>query len=380
DMGGNTQAAEKNYDAVIKEAGLSLRLAQHFGGMLERSGKTTRALEIYTKYDAIDEGYGTLDAAKKRMKSGIKPKPEINTPARGAAEALFGLASSLSGQGATESAMVLAQLALYLRPDFPAAISVVGGILESYQRYDDANNVYKKIPRTSIMYRQAKLRIAANLERLEQVDAAIKMLKEISAENKSDSLALVELGDVLRRAERFKDAATAYSQALGRISKIENHHWGIFYSRGISFERSNNWEKAEDDFLTALKMEPDQPFVLNYLGYSWIEKKLNLEKAISMIQKAVDLRPRDGYIVDSLGWGLYHLGDFTTAVKKLERAVLLRPEDPIINDHLGDALWQVGRLREARFQWERALTLEPEEKDIEKIKEKLKSGLNAAAQ
>ncbi|MDH5772899.1 MAG: hypothetical protein OEY84_07160, partial [Rhodospirillaceae bacterium] len=145
DMGGNAQAAEKNYDAVIKEAGLSLRLAQHFGAMLERSGNTTRALEIYTKYDAIDEGYGTLDAAKKRMKSGAKPRPEINTAGRGAAEALFGLASSLSTQGATESAMVLAQLALYLYPDFPAAISVVGGILESYQRYDDANSVYKKI-------------------------------------------------------------------------------------------------------------------------------------------------------------------------------------------------------------------------------------------
>jgi len=380
DMGGNAQAAEKNYDAVIKEAGLSLRLAQHFGAMLERSGNTTRALEIYTKYDAIDEGYGTLDAAKKRMKSGAKPRPEINTAGRGAAEALFGLASSLSTQGATESAMVLAQLALYLYPDFPAAISVVGGILESYQRYDDANSVYKKIAKSSIMYEQAQLRIAANLERLEQVDAAIKMLKEISTENKSNANALVELGDVLRRAERFSDAATAYSQALGRISKIEKHHWGIFYSRGISFERSGNWKKAEADFLTALEMEPDQPFVLNYLGYSWIEKKLNLEKAVSMIQKAVDLRPRDGYIVDSLGWGLYQLGDFATAVKKLERAVLLRPEDPIINDHLGDALWRVGRLREARFQWERALTLDPEEKDIEKIKEKLQSGLSAVAQ
>ena len=380
DMGGNAQAAEKNYDAVIKEAGLSLRLAQHFGAMLERSGNTTRALEIYTKYDAIDEGYGTLDAAKKRMKSGAKPRPEINTAGRGAAEALFGLASSLSTQGASESAMVLAQLALYLYPDFPAAISVVGGILESYQRYDDANSVYKKIAKSSIMYEQAQLRIAANLERLEQVDAAIKMLKEISTENKSNANALVELGDVLRRAERFSDAATAYSQALGRISKIEKHHWGIFYSRGISFERSGNWKKAEADFLTALEMEPDQPFVLNYLGYSWIEKKLNLEKAVSMIQKAVDLRPRDGYIVDSLGWGLYQLGDFATAVKKLERAVLLRPEDPIINDHLGDALWRVGRLREARFQWERALTLDPEEKDIEKIKEKLQSGLSAVAQ
>ncbi|MDH5188567.1 MAG: tetratricopeptide repeat protein, partial [Rhodospirillaceae bacterium] len=343
DMGGKGEAAEINYNAVVKESGMSLRLAQHFGGMLERSGKPTEALEIYAQYDAIDEAYGTLAAAEKRIKSGIKPAPEINTPARGAAEAMFGLASSLSVQGATESAMVLAQLALYLRPDFPAAITVVGNILESYQRFDDANSIYKKIPQSSIMYEQTKLRIAVNLERLKQIDDAIKMLKEISAANKSNSSALVELGDILRRAERFSEAATAYSQALGRINKIDKRHWGIFYSRGISFERSDKWKKAENDFLTALKMDPDQPFVLNYLGYSWIEKKINLEKAVSMIQKAVDLRPRDGYIVDSLGWGLYQLGDFATAVKKLERAVLLRPEDPIINDHLGDALWRVGR-------------------------------------
>ncbi len=375
DMGGNVQAAEKNYNAVITEAGISLRLTQHFGGLLERSGKTTEALSIYKKYDALDEGTIITAVTSKRIAAKIKPKPDINSAARGAAEAMFGLASSLSNQGASESALVLAQLALYLRNDFPPAIIVVGGVLEIYQRNNDANALYKKIPKSSIMYNQAKLKTATNMEKIKKPDEAIKILKAMAKENKSDARILIELGDILRRNEKFKDAANAYSKALDRIKKIESRHWGIFYSRGISFERDGNWAKAEADFLTALKMEPDQPFVLNYLGYSWIEKKLNLEKAVAMIKKAVELRPRDGYIVDSLGWGLYQLADYKNATKRLERAVLLRPGDSIINNHLGDALWRVGRQREARFQWERALGLEPNPKDEIELKQKLKSGL-----
>ena len=375
DMGGNANAAEKNYNAVIIEAGISLRLAQHFGGLLERSGKTDEALSIYKKYDAIAEGTIITPATSKRIATKTKPKPDIDNAAHGAAEAMFGLASSLSNQGAMESALVLAQLALYLRSDFPPAIIVVGGVLETYQRSNDANALYAKIPKSSVMYNQAKLKTAANMEKLKKPDEAIKLLKALAKDNKSDGQILIELGDVLRRNEKFNDAANTYSKALDLIKKIENRHWGIFYSRGISFERDGNWAKAEADFLTALKMEPDQPFVLNYLGYSWIEKKLNLEKAVAMIQKAVELRPRDGYIVDSLGWGLYQLADYKNATKRLERAVLLRPEDSIINNHLGDALWRVGRQREARFQWERALGLEPDPKDEIELKQKLKSGL-----
>ena len=377
DMGGNSLAAEKNYNAVMKEAGISLRLVQHFGGLLERSGKSAEALKIYKKYDALDEGTILNPATRKRIAKKIKPKPDIDSVAKGAAEAMFGLASSLSNQGASESAMVLAQLALYLRGDFPPAIIVVGGVLETYRRNADANALYIKIPKSSIMHNQAKLKIAANMEKMENHDGAIKILRSLAKENKSDVRILIELGDMLRRNEQFSEAADTYGKALGRIKKIESRHWGVFYSRGISFERAGNWAKAEADFLTALKMEPDQPFVLNYLGYSWIEKKLNLKKAVEMIKKAVELRPRDGYIVDSLGWGLYQLADYKNATKRLERAVLLRPEDSIINNHLGDALWRVGRQREARFQWERALGLEPDPKDEIELRQKLKSGLPA---
>jgi Flp pilus assembly protein TadD len=151
----------------------------------------------------------------------------------------------------------------------------------------------------------------------------------------------------------------------------------LFYQRGIAYERSDRWELAEDDFFRALELEPDQPLVLNYLGYSWVELRRNLDEAQEMIEKAVEQRPDDGYIVDSLGWVMYRLGNFEEAVKHLGRAVELRPVDPVINDHFGDALWMVGRRIEARFQWKRALSFEPEEEEAERIRDKLERGLDA---
>jgi Flp pilus assembly protein TadD len=166
---------------------------------------------------------------------------------------------------------------------------------------------------------------------------------------------------------------------VGRIGELERRHWSLLYARGIALERSKKWNRAEADFLRALEFEPEQPYVLNYLGYSWVEKGINLKKALAMIRKAVELRPNDGYIVDSLGWGLYQLGKMDEAVRELERAVELRAEDPIINDHLGDAYWQVGRRQEARFQWSRALSLDPDPELIGVIQAKLKKGMAKTA-
>jgi Flp pilus assembly protein TadD len=161
------------------------------------------------------------------------------------------------------------------------------------------------------------------------------------------------------------------------LATPEQRHWPLFYQRGIAYERSKQWDKAEADFLKALELEADQPLVLNYLGYSWVEMGRNLDRAQAMIEKAVEQRPEDGYIVDSLGWVLYRLGNFPGAVEHLERAVELRPVDPVINDHFGDALWMVGRKTEAQFQWKRSLSFKPEEKDAERIRQKLAKGLDA---
>ena len=163
-----------------------------------------------------------------------------------------------------------------------------------------------------------------------------------------------------------------------RLGKLDKRHWTILYSRGISLERSKNWKRAEKDFKTALGLSPDQPYVLNYLGYSWVDQGVNLADARKMIERAVKLRPNDGYIVDSLGWAFYRLKKYEAAVKQLERATELRPQDPTINDHLGDAYWRVGRFMEAKFQWQRALNLKPEADQVLLIEKKLKLGLDDA--
>lgn len=371
---GDEKAAEKYYLMVQKEAGLSMRLAQHLGGSLERTGKKDKAEAIYKEFDSHGETGSLWPPAKARFAKGTLPKSDINTVAHGAAEAIFGIASSLNNQGGTESALILSRVALYLRPGFPATSIVIGAILESYDRYEDANRLYISIPHSDALSWQSRIRMAENLDRLGKEKGAVRALKSLVKERKDEARAAINLGDVLRRHDRFKEAAEAYSVAIARISSFEPRHWGLFYSRGISYERTDRWELAEADFLRALELDPEQPFVLNYLGYSWVEKRLHLDKAIEMIRRAVELRPRDGYIVDSLGWGLYQLEDYDQAVTRLERAVLLRPEDPIINDHLGDAYWRIGRIREARFQWERALGLKPNADDAARIQEKVRSG------
>jgi Flp pilus assembly protein TadD len=201
------------------------------------------------------------------------------------------------------------------------------------------------------------------------------MLREIAAEHPDDPDPLSELGDILRRREKYVEAVAAYDQAIARIGALQPRHWRLLYARGIALERSKQWPRAEADFLQALEFEPDEPFVLNYLGYSWVEQGKNLDKAEEMIRKAVELRPSDGYIVDSLGWVLYRLGRHEEAVVHLERAAELKPEDPVINDHLGDAYWAVGRQREARYQWQTALASDPEPELKTAIEQKLEQRL-----
>ena len=372
---GNAQQAEEHFLAVLEKAGLSLRVAEHFGRHFERRGQLDKANEIYAKFDADGEGPALIALAEKRLKSKQRPPLNIATAQDGAAEALFNIASVLQSQSGDDRVLVLAHLALYLRPDLDAAHIVTAAALERAERYADAIEIYKRIPKSSPLSWNARMHMADNLDRIERTDEAIKILSALTKERGAEVVPYIELGDVLRRHERFKEAIKAYTSALKTVNQIEARHWTVYYARGISYEQTQQWPKAEKDFLQALDLQPDQPLVLNYLGYSWIDQGLHLERALKMIEKAVELRPRDGYIVDSLGWGLYRLGDYPGAVKKLERAVMLRPADPVINDHLGDALWQVGRKREARFQWERAKAMGPDKDLIGIIDDKIANGL-----
>jgi tetratricopeptide (TPR) repeat protein len=331
------------------------RLAELAGATFERAGDPARAEALYDGYRKRHPGSRLLAPAAARLQAGTAPAVDVATAADGAAEALFDSAGILARQNNRETALVLGELGLYLRPDFPALQIIVADLLEGFGRYEDANRVYDAIEREAPLAWTARMSRARNLERMDDDQAAEAALRALAAERPDEAEPLVELGDMMRRQERFADAVAVYDQAFARIGTLAPQHWRLLYARGIALEREKQWPRAEADFLKALEFEPDQPFVLNYLGYSWVEQGRNLAEAEQMIRKAVALRPSDGYIVDSLGWVLYRLGRADEAVSELERAVELKPEDPVINDHLGDVYWSVGRQREARFQWRTAL-------------------------
>ena len=376
DLAGNIQAAEESYKRVSdSQTGLTLRLVQLLGSLYERARKPDEARTLYKEYLKTQPRSNLLDGALARLNSGAEHSPEVATAIDGAAEGLFGLAGSLRQQNARETALLLGRLALYLKPDFPMVQILLADLLEADNRLESANRVYEAINPASPYAWTVRLRIASNLNRMDQTEEALTRLAVMASNQPGQAEALINMGDILRGHERFDEAVQAYDRAVARIPKLEKRHWRLLYSRGIALERSKKWARAEADLLKALEFESDQPYVLNYLGYSWVEKGMHLERAHNMIKTAVKLRPNDGYIVDSLGWALYQGGQYEAAVRELERAVELRPEDPIINDHLGDALWRVGRLQEARFQWRRALGLDPEPDTVPTIEKKLDQGL-----
>jgi tetratricopeptide (TPR) repeat protein len=379
DVGGREAAAREAYDVVLQLAvEPTLRLALVAGNFFERSGDTDRAREVYQSFVERNPSSLLVAAAIQRIDAGEVPETEVANAAEGMAEALFNLANLLSKERAEEIALIHGHLALRLKPDFDVARLLIGEILQSQDRSREAIAAYRAVPEDSPFNWMVRLRIAEELERLDATEEAVAELEGLSELRQDRFEPLLRLGNMLRAKERFEEAAVAYDRAIERVAEPRREHWTMFYFRGIARERIKDWPGAEADLLLALDLEPEQPFVMNYLAYSWIEKKLNLDRAKGMLVRAVELRPDDGYIVDSLGWVYFRLGEHHKSVTYLERAVELRPQDPVINDHLGDAYWRVGRRQEARFQWRRALSLGPEEAEASVIEKKIDVGLAAA--
>ncbi|MFQ5983999.1 MAG: tetratricopeptide repeat protein [Alphaproteobacteria bacterium] len=380
DLGGRVEPAEEAYQAATEaQPGGAYRAVAAFGAFYERAGKPHEARRVYEAF--LEENPGTLwlEDTLARLNDGAGAERLVGDARAGVAEALFGAASALHRENAGEAALFHVRMAVYLSPGTDVMQLLVGDILEMRHRLEAALHAYRAVDAVSPVSWSSRLRGAAAQDVLGRTEEAVAELRAMAEERPVRTDALVALGDILRAKERWTEAVTAYDDALARIEKLEKRHWRLLYARGVVLERSKQWPRAEADFLKALELSPDLPFVLNYLGYSWVDQGVHLERALKMIERAVEQRPDDGYIVDSLGWALYRLEDFEGAVRELERAIELRPEDPVINDHLGDAYWRVGRRVEARFQWQRALSLEPEEGLVATIEEKVKHGLAAGA-
>ncbi|MET0668528.1 MAG: tetratricopeptide repeat protein [Xanthobacteraceae bacterium] len=375
DLAGNKKEAGKRFERAYKLDNSALRLVEAYGSWLSRNGNRDEAVKVFQSFDAQLPRHPLIVDAMANVKSGKQILPLADTPQAGGAEVLYGLGAALGRRGGEDLGMVYLQLALYLAPNQPLALLALADLYEQIKNANLAIKFYERVPQTSPLRRNAEIQLAVNLDTLDRTDEAKKRLTKLIAEQPANTEAIMALGNIQRGRKEFSECADVYSKGVATISTPERPHWLIYYFRGICNERAKKWSAAESDLKTALKLYPDQPHVLNYLGYSWVDQGINLDEGMRMIRRAVEQRPDDGYIVDSLGWAYYRLGNYDEAVKHLERAVELKPDDPTINDHLGDGYWKTGRFLEAQFQWSHAKDLKPEPEDLEKIEQKLKAGL-----
>jgi tetratricopeptide (TPR) repeat protein len=375
DMAGQQKEAGKRFEQAYKLDPTALRVVEAYGSWISRNQSPKDAIATFEAFDKVLPRHPLVVDAMTKLKAGEKLPRLVDTPQAGAAEALYGLGASLGRRGGEDLGLVYLQLSLHLAPAHSLALLSLADLYEALKKPDFAIKVYERVPATSPLHRNAAIQMAANLDALDRSDEAEKHLDALVKEHPDDLEAIMALGNIQRGRKQFAECADTYSKGIGTIAQPEKANWVIFYFRGICLERSKQWPKAEADLKKALELFPEQPHVLNYLGYSWIDQGVNLDEGMEMIKRAVQQRPDDGYIVDSLGWAYFRLGNYEEATKQLDRAIELKPEDSTINDHLGDAYWRVGRTLEAKFQWAHARDLKPDPEDLPKIEAKIQNGL-----
>ncbi|MDH3738922.1 MAG: tetratricopeptide repeat protein [Alphaproteobacteria bacterium] len=360
ELSGRPDAADQAFQRGVAASGesVSLQIVEAYAGLLVRSKQRDKAVGLVEAFTKAHPTTLLIEPTRDALSNGKAPEPVVTSFADGAAESLHVVANLLNRERLRTQSLIMIQLALHLRPDSPATLFLLGQVFERENQVEEALEAYGAIDPATPYGWYARLNLADGYRAQEEVDKALRLLRAMMRERPERSDAVRAMGDFLRVDERYGEAVTAYDTALERSG--DDADWRLYYTRGIALERDKKWDRAERDLLKALELEPDQPLVLNYLGYSWIEQGQNLERAKKMIEKAVAQRPQDGFIADSLGWAMYRLGNYTEAVTHLERAVALEPGDPVINDHLGDAYWLAGRREEARFQWTRSLSQDPE--------------------
>jgi tetratricopeptide (TPR) repeat protein len=352
ELAGKERDAGIRLERAYKLDDSALRVTDAYARWVSRNKDAQAATGVYQAFDKKLARHPLVLEGIRETKAGRKLPPLVDSPQTGAAEAL------------------------YVAPNHSLALLSLADLYESVKKPQMAIKVYERVPASSPLKRNAQIQQATDLDSADRSDEAIKILKDVTAQDPKDLEALMALGNIERGRKKFADCTRTYTQGIDALpSANEKGNWVYYYFRGICEERSKQWSKAEADMRKALELQPEQPHVLNYLGYSWIDQGINLDDGMKMIKRAVEQRPDDGYIVDSLGWAYYRIGNFEDAVKNLERAIDLKPEDPTINDHLGDAYWRIGRTLEAKFQWAHARDLKPEPEELPKIEAKIENGL-----
>ncbi|MCB5175297.1 tetratricopeptide repeat protein [Microvirga sp. SM9] len=380
DVVGNTAEAEKRFKAAYEGERNTLQVVDAYGRFLAKRGRKEEALAVYKGFDEVAPRHPLVRSAIKALEEGKPLLPLIKTAQDGAAELLYGLGVVGNSQGDELTAIIYLQLGLDLNPNHALALVTLGDVYERLKQYERANEAFARIPKDAPVRASADIAIGQNYELMGRGDEAIAYLQNLMKEYPEDVEVVMALGNVQRSRKQFAEAAETYSKAIELIGTPDRSHWILYFYRGTSYERAKQWEKGEADLKKALELVPDtlpagKAQVLNYLAYSWVDQNVNIDEAFKMLTRAVELAPRDGMIIDSLGWAYYRMGRYEDAVRELEKAVELKAGDPVINDHLGDAYWKVGRKLEAKFQWNHAKDSNPEPEDLEKILKKIEHGM-----
>jgi tetratricopeptide (TPR) repeat protein len=370
--------AVTNNEAVATAPDTFMRAVMALARLEASAGNKQKALDAISVGDGMISNYAPLKALRQSIEKGETPAQQVTTAAEGAAGVLFSIGGALNRQGAEDMVALYLQISHALDEKSADTLIMLGGIAEKLEQPQRAIAFYQQVPEDSPMRRISELQLGITLSDTGKIDEAKSHLKELIQSDPADIRSYIAYGSVLSEAKDYKEMAANYDKAVEVIGSVPRQSdWSVFFQRGIAYERLKEWPKAEPNFRKALELNPEQAQVLNYLGYSLVDMNLNLDEGLKMIQAAVDARPDDGYIVDSLGWAYYRLGRFDDAVTELEKAIQLRAGDATINDHLGDAYWRVGRKLEAVYQWNRTLISEGEDVNREHVKQKIENGLPA---
>jgi tetratricopeptide (TPR) repeat protein len=360
--------AETDFKAITGGEASSELAVLAYGGFLERRGRRAEAVKLYDASLQRSPSSLGLKAARTRA-AGNKSPPSAPSIKEGAALAMLAPAATMIAAKQGQIGLAYLRLALRLDPQRNDAWLMVGDFLQGAGDVQGARAAYGRPKPGSPEYASAQAKLAWSYQQDGDKAGAIRLARAAAATGDAD--ARLTLSDLLRANEEYDESVRLLGEL---IAEARTPDWRLYYARGAALSQMGRWKEGETDLVEALKLRPDEPELLNFLGYSWIDRGERLKEAMAMVERAVASNPRSGAMIDSLGWAHYRMGDYKTAVEKLEQAVELEAGDPEINNHLGDAYWMVGRKDEAVFQWRRVLTLNPDAKIKGDAERKLASG------